>query len=113
MLDFRWWSVCFTIACLNSVRSRGLKKLRPNLVTAQVVAAVTVSQLLVAGLSPLVLLMGTAAAGLLPCILRPYQRARLLVFLNPEADPQGTGYNLIQSKIAVGAIGLWGVGLFA
>lgn len=35
-------------------------------------------------------------------ILKPFQKARLLVFLNPKADPQGAGYNLNQSKIAVG-----------
>lgn len=35
-------------------------------------------------------------------ILKPFQKARLLVFLNPKADPQGAGYNLDQSKIAVG-----------
>lgn len=35
-------------------------------------------------------------------ILKPFQKARLLVFLNPKLDPQGAGYNLNQSKIAVG-----------
>jgi rod shape determining protein RodA len=39
-------------------------------------------------------------------ILKPFQKARLLVFLNPKADPQGAGYNLNQSKIAVGS-GEW------
>ena len=45
-------------------------------------------------------------------ILKPFQRARLLVFLNPKLDPQGVGYNLNQSKIAVGSGELFGKGLF-
>lgn len=44
-------------------------------------------------------------------ILKPFQKARLLVFLNPKADPQGAGYNLNQSKIAVGNGQLFGRGL--
>jgi rod shape determining protein RodA len=45
-------------------------------------------------------------------ILKPFQRARLLVFLNPKLDPQGVGYNLNQSKIAVGSGELFGKGLY-
>lgn len=44
-------------------------------------------------------------------ILKPFQKARLLVFLNPKADPQGAGYNLNQSKIAVGNGEWFGRGL--
>lgn len=43
--------------------------------------------------------------------LHPYQKARLESFLRPEADPLGTGYQLLQSKIAVGSGGLWGKGI--
>ncbi len=43
--------------------------------------------------------------------LHEYQRARIVSFLDPERDPQGTGYQLIQSKIAVGAGGTWGKGV--
>lgn len=43
-------------------------------------------------------------------MLAPYQRNRLLVFLNPEQDPQGAGWQLIQSKIAMGSGGLVGKG---
>jgi rod shape determining protein RodA len=42
--------------------------------------------------------------------LKPYQQARLTSFLNPEADTQGKGYQSEQSKIAVGAGGIWGKG---
>ncbi|THG38172.1 rod shape-determining protein RodA [Adlercreutzia caecimuris] len=44
-------------------------------------------------------------------LLKNYQRRRLLVFLNPEADLSGDGYNLAQAKIAVGSGGLFGKGL--
>ncbi len=46
-------------------------------------------------------------------LLEDYQRARLLTFWNPEADPLGDGYQIIQSKIAVGSGGLMGKGLFS
>ena len=45
-------------------------------------------------------------------MLKPFQRARLFVFLNPKADPQGAGYNLNQSKIAVGNGEWFGRGLY-
>jgi rod shape determining protein RodA len=45
-------------------------------------------------------------------ILKPFQKARLLVFLDPKLDPQGAGYSLNQSKIAVGNGGLFGKGLY-
>ncbi len=43
-------------------------------------------------------------------ILRDYQKERLLVFLNPNIDPLGAGYTMIQSKISIGSGGLWGKG---
>lgn len=46
-------------------------------------------------------------------ILRQYQKDRLLVFLNPNIDPMGAGYTIIQSKIAVGSGGFWGKGWLA
>ena len=42
--------------------------------------------------------------------MRDYQRARITTFLNPESDPLGAGYNIIQSKIALGSGGIWGKG---
>ena len=42
--------------------------------------------------------------------LKPYQKLRVLTFLNPDRDPLGAGYQIIQSKIAVGSGGLWGKG---
>ena len=43
-------------------------------------------------------------------LLRPYQKDRILTFLNPESDPLGTGWNIIQSKIAIGSGGWTGKG---
>ncbi|RNF82829.1 rod shape-determining protein RodA [Montanilutibacter psychrotolerans] len=43
-------------------------------------------------------------------LLRPYQKHRVLTFLDPESDPLGTGWNIIQSKIAIGAGGMTGKG---
>ncbi|MFN3361507.1 MAG: rod shape-determining protein RodA [Pseudanabaenaceae cyanobacterium] len=43
-------------------------------------------------------------------LLHPYQRQRLVLFLNPDQDPLGGGYHLIQSRIAIGAGQLWGKG---
>ena len=42
--------------------------------------------------------------------LHDYQRARITTFLHPESDPLGAGYNIIQSKIALGSGGMWGKG---
>jgi rod shape determining protein RodA len=58
--------------------------------------------------------LGLAAVLLLPIgwsLLRDYQKARLVTFVNPDRDPQGAGYQVIQSKIAVGSGGLWGQGI--
>src|SRR5262249_30928666 len=43
--------------------------------------------------------------------LRDYQKERLISFLDPDRDPKGSGYQVIQSKIAVGAGGMWGKGV--
>ncbi len=53
---------------------------------------------------------GLAASPFLWNMLKVYQRQRLLVFLNPNIDPLGAGYTIIQSKIAVGSGGLFGKG---
>ncbi len=58
-------------------------------------------------------LVGAAAAAALPVIwgqLRAYQRERVLTFLDPDQDPLGAGYHIIQSKIALGSGGMWGKG---
>jgi rod shape determining protein RodA len=55
-----------------------------------------------------------AILGALPILwhqLHDYQKERVLTFLNPERDPLGAGYHIIQSKIALGSGGLWGKGI--
>jgi len=42
--------------------------------------------------------------------LRPYQQQRILTFVNPEKDPKGAGYQIIQSQVAIGSGGIWGKG---
>lgn len=56
------------------------------------------------------LLLGVLSLPVLWHLLRDYQRERLLVFLNPNIDPLGAGYTVIQSKIAIGSGGLFGKG---
>lgn len=64
----------------------------------------------------LVVWMGNVVMGIISLelwqTLAPYQQNRLLSFLNPEIDPRATGWNIIQSKVAIGSGGLLGKGLF-
>ncbi len=56
-------------------------------------------------------LSASALGRLLWGVLKDYQKDRLILFLDPDQDPLGGGYHLIQSRIAIGAGGLWGRGL--
>jgi len=89
--------------------------LQPDFGTAMLVAAAGVFALLLSGLPWWWLgVAGGAAAIAAPAawlwLLRPYQKDRIFTFLNPEDDPLGTGWNIIQSKIAIGGGGLDGKG---
>jgi rod shape determining protein RodA len=86
----------------------------PNLGTAVITAAIGGAVFLGAGLRwwKVALLVG-AVAGAAPIVyhhLHDYQKARIETFLHPERDPLGAGYNIIQSKIALGSGGMWGQG---
>ena len=88
--------------------------LQPDLGSALVYSVMLFAVLIAAG-SPLKFIcgMGIAALASLPIAwlaLKPYQRMRLLVFVDPSIDPQGAGYNVIQSRIAVGSGGFLGKG---
>ena len=87
---------------------------QPDLGTALLVAASGVFTLYLAGLRWRVLFgfagLAIAAAPVLWLVMKEYQRDRVRTFLNPEADPLGHGWNIIQSKIAVGSGGLTGKG---
>lgn len=87
---------------------------QPDLGTALLVAASGIFTLYLAGLRWRVLFgfvgLATAAAPVLWLVMKEYQRNRVRTFLNPEADPLGHGWNIIQSKVAVGSGGLTGKG---
>ncbi len=92
---------------------------QPDLGTSLVLLAILTVELYFAlpkvgdfGIYVLGVLVVAAAALGTNAVLKPFQRARLFVFLNPKADPQGAGYNLNQSKIAVGSGEWFGRGLY-
>lgn len=89
---------------------------QPDLGTALVFLAILFGMLFVAGIN-MRLLLGIFAAGaaFMPIFwhfLKDYQKMRLTVFINPNVDPLGSGYHIIQSKIAIGSGMLFGKGLF-
>ncbi len=92
----------------------GLIVVQPDLGTAVLVGASGLCILFLAGLRwRLIFAMAAAVAAALPLVwfnLHAYQQSRVLTFLNPERDPLGQGWNIIQSKIAVGSGGLGGKG---
>ncbi len=87
---------------------------QPDLGTALLVASSGAAVLFFAGLSwRFIGVIASSLAALAPIVwqlLHDYQRARVLTFLNPEADPLGRGYHIIQSKIAIGSGGIYGKG---
>ena len=92
----------------------GLILKEPNLGTAVITAIVGAAVFLAAGIRwwkvILVAIPVPFAAQFAFAHMHDYQRARITTFLNPESDPLGAGYNIIQSKIALGSGGLWGKG---
>ncbi len=92
----------------------GLVLLQPNLGTAMLLMLASGAMFYAAGVRwwKFVIVIGLAAiiAPIAWHHLHDYQRARLMTFLNPGADPLGTGYNILQSKIALGSGGLFGKG---
>jgi rod shape determining protein RodA len=95
----------------------GLIILQPDLGTGLVFVAVFFCMLYVAGVDLLTLLIsiflfasgGVAGAAF---VLKGYQLRRLTSFLDPQGDPLGSGYQLMQSKVAIGSGGLFGKGFF-
>ncbi len=92
----------------------GLILKEPNLGTAVITGLVGASVFLAAGVRWWKILLVTLpvpfAMRIVYGYLHDYQRARIDTFLNPESDPLGAGYNIIQSKIALGSGGMWGKG---
>jgi rod shape determining protein RodA len=97
----------------------GLILLQPDLGTGLVFIMISLGMLLVGGLKgrwfavAAALIVVVAVVGLTTPLLQQYQKDRLLVFVDPSRDPKGAGYNLAQSKIAIGSGGMAGTGLQA
>jgi rod shape determining protein RodA len=88
---------------------------QPDLGTAVLIGATGGAIIVLAGLSWRVIVAGVVAvAAAIPpfvlFVLHDYQRKRVLTFLDPESDPSGSGYHILQSKIALGSGGLLGKG---
>ena len=92
----------------------GLIMKQPDLGTAMLVLSTGFFVIFFAGLSwrvlALLALGATASAPVLWHFMHDYQRQRVLMLLNPQSDPLGTGFNIIQSTIAIGSGGTWGQG---
>lgn len=89
---------------------------QPDLGTGLVFLSIFAGMIFVAGISVKIMaIVGSSCVAALPIIwhfLHDYQRMRLMVFMNPNIDPLGSGYHIIQSKIAIGSGMFWGKGLF-
>ena len=80
----------------------------PILVAGLFLGGINLRQALILVTCATVLIVGAWSSGK---VLKPYQKARLTSFINPDNDPRGTGYQLKQSLIAVGSGGVWGKGM--
>ncbi len=109
----RYW-YDFVIAAVLVVVPVLLIAEQPDLGTAILVAASGVFVIFLAGLPwrviGLAFIGGLAALPLLWAVMKDYQKQRVLTLLDPEVDPLGKGFHIIQSKIAVGSGGMWGKG---
>ena len=107
------WRNLLVLAALIVVPA-GLVAMQPDLGTAVLIFATGALVVLMAGLQWQVIAgLGAAAAGLGVIgwrFLHDYQRQRIRIFLDPQADPLGSGYHIIQSQIAIGSGGLFGKG---
>ncbi len=88
---------------------------QPDLGTAMLIAMTGLAIVVLAGLSWRIIAAGVVAfvvavPPLVMFVLHDYQRKRVLTFLDPESDPSGSGYHILQSKIALGSGGFFGKG---
>ena len=88
--------------------------MQPDLGTALLIAASGLIVMLLAGMSAVIILVSIPILGggawAAWHVIHEYQRQRILTFLNPENDPLGAGYHIIQSQIAIGSGGVFGKG---
>jgi rod shape determining protein RodA len=112
--EARWhWKLVFPAAMIGIPFLLIAKQ--PDLGSAMIIGLTGAAVMFMAGLhwGVIATVAGAAVAFIPPFVMfvmHDYQRNRVLTFLNPEKDPSGTGYNLIQSKIALGSGGLLGKG---
>lgn len=108
----RWWGI-LAAALMTAVPVLLIAR-QPDLGTALLVAGGGAMVLFLAGLSwRLIVALAVAGAAFLPILwhlMLPYQRQRVLTFLDPASDPLGSGYHIIQSQIAIGSGGVYGKG---
>lgn len=108
------WFRHVAIAAVIVVIPMALIVKQPDLGTALLVGSAGFVCLFLAGMSwRLMIFLGVVAGAAAPMVwnaLHDYQRSRVLTFLNPESDPLGAGYHIIQSKIAIGSGGVYGKG---
>jgi rod shape determining protein RodA len=94
-----------------------LVALQPDLATSIIIVAITAIVLFLVGMPMWRFYAATGTVVVLAPILwskmKQYQKLRIINFLNPENDPLGSGYNVIQSKIAIGSGGLFGKGFIS
>ena len=114
--EIRRWSAIWPAALLVGVPFL-LVMAQPDLGTSLMIVFGGITVMFLAGI-PVRLFVGGIAAlvALTPValgLLHDYQRSRIEIFLNPESDPLGTGYHIIQSKIAIGSGGITGKGFLA
>ncbi len=86
----------------------------PDLGTAIVLVGAAVAMIVLAGAPARIvgiIALGAVILGALGIAAEPYRRARFMAFTDPWADPQGAGFQIVQSKLAIGSGGVGGVGL--
>lgn len=105
----------FMLLMLHFGAYAGLVLLQPDFGTAMVFAVIALGMLFIAGLDwryflAMGILLPVTAVGGYFFLLKDYQKKRIFTFLNPESDPTGAGYHVLQSKIAIGSGQLTGNG---
>ena len=112
VLPPRWGTLLVCAAIIGAPVA--LIVLQPDLGTGMLVAASGAFTLFLAGMAwwriGLFVGLGIGALPIAWTFLMPYQKDRILMFVNPESDPLGAGWNIIQSKIAIGSGGWFGKG---
>lgn len=111
--DLTWQRIVIIVVSIGL--PLGLILIQPDLGSASVVFIITLLLLAFSPFKKLYLVIALAVMIALTPVawhfLKPYQKHRIEAFINPKIDPQGTGYNVSQSKIAIGSGGIWGTGL--